>query len=192
MSRLDDAFAAIDAANGEDPNRVLDRGRERPAELVYGERMSAALARLYPEASDALRLAARAQHIRRWRVPRSDYPADRAGYHRWRNDLKTRHAVWAGEILTACGYSGGEIARIGTLIRKEHLKSNSDAQALEDVACLVFLEHYCAGFAAKHDAAKISEILRKTWAKMSEHGRQFALASDLPAEVRALIAHALA
>ncbi len=104
-----------------------------------------------PDAPELLRLAARAQHIRRWTVPRTDYPMDRAGYHRWRNDLKRKHAEWAGEILKSCGYSDAEIARAGALIRKENLRGDAEAQTLEDVACLVFLEHYAADFATKHE-----------------------------------------
>ena len=109
--------------------------------------MTAALGRLYPDASEALQLAARAQHIRRWTVPRASYPMDRAGYLRWRKDLKRKHAEWAGDILADCGYAEDEIARVGSLIRKENLKRDAEAQALEDVASIVFLEHYAADFA---------------------------------------------
>src|SRR3990172_2304193 len=99
MNRFEQAVAMIDDANAADPNRIVVDGAERPAEVVYGVRMSAMLDRLLPDAPEVLRLAARAQHIRRWSVPRSDYPMDRTGYHCWRNDLKRKHAEWAGEIL---------------------------------------------------------------------------------------------
>lgn len=191
MTRYDDAIARIDAAHAEDPNRVCVDGVERPAELVYGERMSHTLAQLHPEAPEELRLAVRAQHIRRWTVPRASFPAGRAGYLRWRNELKRRHAEWTSEILAAAGYGAAQIARVGALIRKEGLKDDADAQALEDVACLVFLEHYAEAFAAKHDRAKMLGILRKTSAKMSDKARDAAFRLPLPAGVRALLEQAL-
>ena len=191
MSRYHDAIARIDAANAEDPNRVGIGGTQRPAELVYAERMSQALAGLYPDAAEELRLAVRAQHIRRWTVPRDGYPAGRAGYHRWRNDLKRRHAEWTAEIMANTGYGADEIARVGALIRKENLKGDPEAQALEDVACLVFLEHYAEAFSAKHERAKLVEILRKTWGKMSDRGRDAAVRLPLSPPLRTLLAEAL-
>ncbi len=192
MPRLEDAIAGIDAANAEDPTLVAVDGTSRPAELVYGERMTAALARLRPDASEILRLAARAQHIRRWTVLRTSYPNDRAGYLRWRKVLQRKHAEWAGEILAACGYSEAEIARVGSLIRKENLKGDADAQAIEDAASIVFLEHYAAEFAGKHEEEQVVDILAKTLAKMSAAGREAALATDLPPGVRALVMRAVA
>lgn len=190
-ARFERALAAIDALNAEDPATIADGGVNRPAELVYGERMSAMLATFAPGAGEPLQLAARAQHLRRWTIPRSDYPMDRTGYLRWRTTLKARHAEWAGEALSACGYGPEEIARVQSLIRKEALKRDSDAQTLEDVACLVFLAYYARDFAAKHDGGKVAEILRKTWAKMSPEAQRAAHALDLDPAVRAAIAHAL-
>lgn len=192
MNRFHKAITRIDAANAEDPGHIEAGGVMRPSELVYGERMSAALERLYPDASEPLKLAARAQHIRRWTVPRSGYPMDRSGYHRWRNELKRKHGEWAGEILASCGYSADEIARVAALIRKEGLKSDPEAQALEDTACLVFLENYCEAFAEKHEEDKLLLIFARTWSKMSDHGRAMARASTLPARVRHLLETALA
>lgn len=180
MDRLNAAAAGIDAANSADPNHVLVDGAEYPAELIYGQRMSAMLARVYPDASEALRLAARAQHIRRWEVPRSTYPMDRPGYLRWRKDLGRKHAEWAGSILADCGYEADEIARVGSLIRKENLRRDAEAQAVEDVAALVFLAYYAEDFAAKHEPEKVVTILAKTLAKMSEHGKTSAATLDLP------------
>lgn len=191
MSRFDEAIACIDAANAEDPTLVSVDGQSRPAELVYGERMTSALARLRPDASEIMRLAARAQHIRRWTVPRSSYPNDRAGYLRWRNVLKRKHAEWAGEIMAACGYSEAEVARAGSLIRKENLKGDPDAAAIEDAASIVFLEHYAEEFAGKHEAEKVVDILAKTLAKMSPAGREVAMKAELPAPVRALVMGAI-
>jgi hypothetical protein len=190
MDRLSSAIAAIDDANSADPNRVTVDGATQPAELVYGRRMTAMLGRVYPEASEALRLAARAQHIRRWEVPRATYPMDRPGYLRWRKDLGRKHAEWTGEILARCGYGEAEIARVGALIRKENLRRDPEAQALEDVAALVFLAHYAEDFAARHETAKVVGILAKTLAKMSDHGREAAAALDLPASLKGALAAA--
>jgi hypothetical protein len=184
-------MAEIDAANASDPNLVTDSGATRPAEVVYGERMSAVLARLYPAAGELLKIAARAQHIKRWTVPRSRYPMDRAGYLRWRNDLKRLHADLAGEIMERNGYAVDDVARVRALIRKENLKRDPEAQALEDTACIVFLEYYAPDFAEKHDDAKMVTILRKTWVKMSSAGQSAALALPLPQKLRGLIDAAL-
>lgn len=187
QTRLARAYAEIDRANSADPNRIESAGKSRPAELVYGERMTDMLARLHPEASEVLRIAVRAQHLRRWEVPRSSYPMDRAGYLRWRTDLKARHAEHASEILGGLGFSAEEIARVAGLIRKENLKRDPEAQALEDVAALVFLEFYAADFAPKHEPEKVIAILKKTFAKMSEAGRKAAVALPLPAPLAALV-----
>jgi Domain of unknown function (DUF4202) len=191
MTRFENALAAIDAANACDPNTVGPEGSQRPAELVYAEHMSAMLAQLYPAAPEELKLAVRAQHLRRWEVPRVSYPMDRAGYHRWRNNLKRKHAEWAGEILRANGYTETQIQRISALIRKEGFKTDTDGQALEDTACLVFLSHYAEDFAAKHDDAKFVVILKKTWGKMSERAQQAALELSLPPRVAGLVQRAL-
>lgn len=192
MSRLDKAYAGVDAANSEDPNRVVEDGVEQPSELVYGRRMTAMLERLHPEASEALRLAVRAQHIRRWQVPRSTYPMDRPGYLRWRTDLQRKHAEWTGVILKECGYDEPEIARVGALIRKEKLRQDPEAQALEDAAALVFLAHYADAFAAKHEREKVVTILAKTFAKMSDHGRQAAAGLDMSPALKSAMADAAA
>jgi hypothetical protein len=192
QTRYDQAIAGIDAANGDDPNRVAVDGVEEAAEVVYARRMSRVLDRLYPDASEALRLAARAQHIRRWTSPRSDYPEGRVGYLKWRTDLKHFHARTVGEILAACGYGEDEIARVQALVRKERIKQDPEAQALEDVICVVFLEDYFADFAPKHDEDKVLDILRKTWAKMSPVGHKAALTLDLPPEAGRLMRKALA
>ena len=191
-TRFDRAIAGIDAANAGDPNRVHIDGVEAAGEVVYARRMSQVLDRLYPQASEALRLAARAQHIRRWTSPRAGYPEGRIGYLKWRTDLKHFHAAAVGEILAACGYGGDEIGRVQSLVRKERIKQDPEAQALEDVICVVFLEDYFADFAPKHDEDKVVDILRKTWAKMSPVGHEAALALALPPEAGRLVARALA
>lgn len=185
------AIERIDAANGGDPNREVAGGKARPKELLYSERMSGWLKRLAPGASEALRLAVRAQHIRRWEIPRGRYPAGKAGYHEWRTFLYGFHAEAAGKILREAGYDEATISRVGQLIRKENLKTDPEAQALEDAAALVFLESYFAEFSKQHDEAKLVTILRKTWRKMSKAGRGAALALPFPPALGRIVAQAV-
>lgn len=189
--RLADAIAQIDAANAQDPNTIDVDGQAVGAELIYGQRMSQVLNELYPDASDVLKAAARAQHLQRWTMPRDGYPMDRAGYHRWRNDCKRRHAELAGDILKQSGFSDDEIERARALIAKKNLKSDGQAQALEDVACIVFLRYYADDFAAKHTDEKMVRILAKTWAKMSERAHAAALAMTHSQRLKTLIETAL-
>ncbi|MDA7949344.1 MAG: DUF4202 domain-containing protein [Hyphomicrobiaceae bacterium] len=185
------AIALIDEANAQDPNLIDTASGSRPAELVYGERMSTMLARVYPEATEELRLAIRAQHLKRWTRPRSDYPMDRKGYHAWRNAAKKAHAEDVSELLSRAGYDEDTISRVQSLIRKERVKRDKDAQAVEDIACLVFLEHYFSAFAAKHEHEKLIGILRKTWTKMSETAREAALKLPMDKSSSALVQEAL-
>ena len=185
--RFQDAIRRIDTANREDPN-LED---EQPKELLYGQRMSGQMEQFAPDASQIVRLAARAQHICRWRIPRSDYPQGRDGYRKWRTDLGRFHAQMAGRILSDAGYEAGTVERVEALLRKESLKSDPDCQLLEDVICLVFLQHYLADFAAQHEQEKLIRILRRTWKKMSQRGREAALQLELAGPVRKLIEQAL-
>jgi hypothetical protein len=186
--RLARAFARIDAAHAEDPEK--DAAGE-PRELVYARRMSAWLAKQAPQASEALQLAVRCQHLRRWAIRRSDYPEGKVGYLRWRKEESLAHASLAGEILLHSGYDSDTVARVQSLVKKERIKHDPEAQTLEDVTCLVFLEHEFAPFAAKHPGEKVIDILRKTWPKMSAQGQQAALGLNLPAPLRALVEKAL-
>jgi hypothetical protein len=177
------AVARIDAANALDPNREMADGRARPKDLLYAERLTAMLARFAPDASETLKVAARCQHVERWTIPRTDYPLTRAGYEQWRTRLRDFHAERAGAMLLDAGYDAATIARVGALIKKERLKADAEAQALEDVVALVFMENYLADFVARHegyDEAKLVDILRKTARKMSARGREFALTSIAP------------
>lgn len=192
MTPLTRALAEIDAANSADPTSVALDGRSVPAELLYGQRMSAMLEHIAPEASELLRIAVRAQHIRRWEIPRSSYPMDRAGYLRWRKELGRKHAEWTSEILARCGYDAEDSARVSALLRKENLRRDPETQTLEDTAALVFLAYYAEEFAQKHAADKVIAILIKTLAKMSDHGKAAALELDLPAPVRGALDAALA
>jgi hypothetical protein len=181
------AIAAFDAANAQDPNQIDGH----PAELLYARRMTDCLTRLYPDADETLHLAARAQHIRRWSIPRSKYPMTRAGYHQWRTALYTFHAETAAEILRSVGFDEPTIARIRSLLKKEKLKTDPQTQMLEDIACLVFLENYFTDFAPKHDEEKIITILRRTWKKMSAHAQDAALKLPLAPDARRLVEQAL-
>ncbi len=185
------AFAAFDAANAADPRQVGTGTMEVPYELLYARRMTEELDHFLPEASLPLQLAARAQHLERWRSPREDYPMDREGYLRWRSDLKKFHAARAGEILHGVGFDEETIERVGFLLQKKRLKRDDDTQALEDVICIVFLKHYAEAFAAEHPQQKVVDILQKTLRKMSDRGREAALAADLPAAVRGMVLEAM-
>ncbi len=191
QERFTNAIDRFDAANAEDPRRESVGGEPQPRELVYARRMTAALDRFAPDASEAVRLAARCQHIRRWTIPRDRYPEGRDGYRRWRTDLGRFHAETAGAILREVGYDESTVERVAALLRKERLKADPDVQLLEDVICLVFLQHYLADFAAQHDEGKLADILRKTWRKMSDRGRAAALEADLRPELHALVVRAV-
>lgn len=191
-ARFRAAIAAIDAVNAEDPAREPHEGAEVPAALLYGQRMSAWLLRLAPDAPEALRLAARAQHVGRWKVPRASYPEGRDGYLAWRADLARFHAETVARILERAGYDGATIARVGDLVQKKGIKRDADAQTVEDAACLVFLESQFDAFSRRHPDDKVIDILRKTAAKMSPRGREEAakLARSLPEDRRRLVARA--
>ena len=190
-ARLREAQARFDRANAEDPNREAVDGEQQPRELVYARRMTATLERFAPDASEAVRLAARCQHIRRWTVPRDTYPDGRDGYRRWRTDLARFHAETAGAILRDVGFGGDTVARVGALLRMERLMADPEVQLLEDVACLVFLQYYLPAFAPRHDADKLAGILRKTWRKMSARGQAAALRLDLEPGLRELVSRAV-
>ena len=185
------AFARFDEANGQDPNLETVNGAAVPKELLYARRMSDWLERISPNAGVPLRLAARAQHICRWKSPRSSYPMDRIGYLKWRTELKKFHADTAGKILEDIGFDRDVIERTQTLIRKENLATDPETQVLEDVICLVFLENYFADFSQAHDPDKVIDIVRKTWKKMSDAGHQAALGLNYTPEALELIKAAL-
>ena len=191
-ARFEAAIARVDAANADDPRREVFDGVEYPRELLYVQRMTSWLERLAPDAPETLRLAARCQHIRRWTIPRRDYPMDRQGYKAWRTRLAQFHADAAGEILRDVGYDDQTVRRVQTLLRKEKLKLDPEVQLLEDVICLVFLESYFADFATQHDEDKLVGIVRKTWKKMSPYGHEAALALNLPPAARVIVEKALA
>jgi hypothetical protein len=176
--RFGEAMRRIEAACGDDPQRLVVDGVEQPAGLVYSRRMTAWLDRIEPGASEELRIAAAAQHIRRWDLPRGSFPMDREGYLQWRTMLGRHHANVTGEIMRACGYDERTVERVGDLLMKKRLKADAEAQRLEDVSCLVFLEYELAGFLAQHadySEEKLLRILSRTWKKMSDVGRSWAM-----------------
>ncbi|MGR3289568.1 MAG: DUF4202 domain-containing protein [Paracoccaceae bacterium] len=181
---------AIDTTNALDPRTITVDGTKQPFESVYATRMTETLAQLYPDAPDLLRIAARAQHIRRWQIPRDTYPKTRPGYQKWRLELRQLHARLVGEIMADNGYSSDDIDQVGGYLRKEKLKKDAQSQALENTVAVVFLAHYWDDFAARHpqyDDDKLIDIVAKTLRKMSSHGHSAALALDLPAAARHIV-----
>ena len=175
MTPFQNASARIDAENSQDPNSELHQFISYPKELLYSTRMYKRLMDFYPNASEEVQIASKAQHICRWKMPRESYPMDRAGYLKWREDLKKFHAQTTAEILEKAGYSPAFIDRVSFLIEKKLLKKDAETQLMEDVICLVFLEYYFDAFVQKHDREKMKKIILKTWNKMSKAGHQEAL-----------------
>ena len=194
--RFERAVALFDAANAEDPRLDDDGGQPVPRKLLYARRMSEMLARFAPDAPETVKLAARAQHIQRWKTPRESYPMDRAGYLAWRAGLYKFHAELAGRLMKEAGYGDDAIERVRSAVGKRGLKTNPETQLLEDVAALVFIEHYALEFAGEkpdYTEEKWVDILRKTWRKMSDRAHEFALSGKvrLPAPLVPLITRAV-
>ncbi|KAL2012939.1 hypothetical protein VTN00DRAFT_464 [Thermoascus crustaceus] len=188
------ALHLIDSAHSEDPNQVTIDGAQVPYELHYANKMTKYLSLRDPYASEILQLAIRAQHLRRWEVPRSSYPMTKPGYFSWRAHLKNRQAELAEKMCLEAGYSSEEAARVAALVRKENLKQDAETQALEDVACLVFLDDQFDEFEREkgYEEEKIVGILRKTWGKMSPRGHELALGIEMSERARGLVEKALA
>ena len=189
--RLQTAVQLFDAANAQDPNTTRVDGEEQPAELVYARRLSEWVMRLRSEPSEPLLLAARCQHIQRWKIPRRDYPEGRAGYLKWRTDLKAFHARIAGEILAQAGYDRDVIEKVRALNLKSDFPRDPDSRVLEDALCLVFLEHQLSDLARRMDEDTLINALRKSWKKMTPAARDWAVTLPLGEMERALISQAL-
>ncbi|WP_258104005.1 DUF4202 domain-containing protein [Marinoscillum sp. MHG1-6] len=189
--RLQNVLAEIDQLNGEDPNVESFEGNSYPKELLYGQRMTEILESSYPESSELLQIATRGQHIKRWVIPRKDYPMDRKGYLKWRTQLKIMHGDLVAEIMQKYGYEKEDIKYVRDLLMKKDLKKNPDSQTLEDIACLVFLKFHIADFAEGKEEDKLIDIIQKTWAKMSQKGQDLALQLPLSEPVLHLIKKAL-
>ncbi len=182
---------AIDELNNSDPKRVVKDGREMGYEYYFSCLLFAKVLYLREDASEPLLIAARSQHICRWERPRVDYPEGRAGYLKWRADLKRFHADKTASILAELDYSAEFIETVRTINLKKDLKSNPDSQTMEDALCLVFLESQFPEFRLKTSEEKMVSIIRKTWAKMSQQGQQAALSLNLGDEEARLVEMAL-
>jgi hypothetical protein len=184
------AVAAIDHANADDPNEVVVRGELRPKELAHSELATEWVHRLDSEPSEAALLAVRAHHIRRWMFPRSSYPTGRAGYLRWRRALHRFHADEVAEILRRVGYDDPTIELVQRIVAKRDLGKDRDAQLLEDVLCLVFVETQLHDLRLRLERPKMLDVVRKTLAKMSGEAIELALTIDLADDDRALLLEA--
>ena len=188
--RFSKAIAAFDTYHQKDPNTDTEGGKLYPRELLYAMRMTDRLAKFAPEAQEAVKLAARCQHTGRWEIPREKYPMEKKGYLQWRNEEKFHHARIAENILTTCGYEPETIEKVKSLLLKKELFTNADTQLLEDVVCLVFIEHYLEDFTAKHDDDKVVDILKKTLRKMSAGGKKAVETLELSPKIRSLVKRA--
>lgn len=190
---LQKAIERIDQKNSNDPIKKVVNGQEIAGEVLYAQRMTHWLLQLNHHPSDELQIAVRANHIGRWEIPRSTYPADRTGYLNWREDLIHFHQNTVMTILEEVGYERDFIERVIQIMSKKRLKKDAEAQMYEDTICLVFLEYYLADFytAKEVEEEKMIFILRKTWFKMSKTGQEIALTLNLPETAHALIQKAL-
>ncbi|GGZ92559.1 DUF4202 domain-containing protein [Algibacter mikhailovii] len=190
-TRFEAAIALIDKANSEDVNTYQVAGMDYPKELLYSQRMTRKLLQFEPNASKALQIAARAQHICRWKIARDEYPMDRVGYLKWRETLKKMHANLTVDILKEVGFDDQFADRVKAIILKKLIKKNEESQTFEDTICLVFLDYYFDEFAEKHSDEKIIDILKKTWVKMSEKGHEAALQIAFSEKSLALVKQAI-
>lgn len=194
--RLEETLRKIDDYNSADPNTVQENGEEQPWELVHARAMTRWIEKLEPDPSEALRIAARSQHIGRWKIPRDEYPRNKKGYHQWRNALKQFHADVTAEIMEASGYDEETIERVRKMNRKEGLQSadrDPEVQCIEDALSLAFMEYRLEPFATRegYSADKVVDILRKTMKKMSPAGLEQAQTLNFSPEVAELVHNAL-
>lgn len=189
---FENTVAALDALHAEDPRRVTVEGESLPQELWHAGRMSAWLERLAPAADELTRIAVRAQHLQRWQVPRSDYPEGRVGYLTWRRDQGQRAGETTARLMVEAGYDEAQAQQVARMIRKQGLGRDPGTQAVEDCACLVFLENYFADFSKQVDHDHLIRIVQKTWKKMSPRAHELALGLPMSDEARTLVEEALA
>ncbi|MEW4925580.1 DUF4202 domain-containing protein [Algibacter sp. 2305UL17-15] len=191
-TRFETAIALIDKANSEDVNTYEVAGMNYPKELLYSQRMTRKLLQFEPNASKALQIAARAQHICRWKIARDEYPMNRVGYLKWRETLKKMHADLTADILKQVGFDDQFTNRVKSIVLKKLIKKNEESQTLEDTICLVFLDYYFEEFAEKHEDEKVIDILKKTWKKMSDKGHEAALKLPFSEKGLSLVKKAIA
>ncbi|NQY10473.1 MAG: DUF4202 domain-containing protein [Flavobacteriales bacterium] len=184
---IEEGIKAFDAANSKDPKTIEINGKYIPFELAFSDRLTMWIGRLTQSPSDALLLAARCQHIERWTKPRDSYPTGKTGYLNWRSDLKIYHAERSTEILKSLDFESDLIEQVSIINQKKAIKLNEDAQLMEDALCLEFLDFQLERFSKKYDDDKLITILKKSWKKMSENGRNLALQISYSDNVLALI-----
>lgn len=189
--RFQKAIRRFDTENAKDPHQETVNGVNHPRELLYAKRLSDWVLKLSPNASETLQLAARCQHLCRWMIPRNSYKMNRTGYLRWRNDLKQFHAHKAGEILHEVGYPEDIITRVQELNLKKNFPKDSESRVLEDALCLVFLQYQLAEFISQKEEEKITQILQKTWGKMTPAAHAQASAFLLGSKEKTYLEHAL-
>ena len=190
-NKFEAALRRFDEENARDPNQEMAGGISHPRELLYAQRLTDWVLRLCPHASEELRLAARCQHICRWEIPRGSYPMTRAGYLKWRADLKKFHAQNAGKILREAGYDEIAIRRVQDLNLKKNFPDDPETRVLEDALCLVFLQFQFADLAAKTAEDKTVNTLQKSWGKMTEAARAEALKLNYGDREKVLLQRAL-
>ena len=192
MNRLEKAFELFDNYNKQDPRTINYNGNKHPYEYFYALQLHDWVKKLEPNAGEALLLASRCQHIGRWEIPREQYPKGKAGYLTWRKELAKFHAAKAGELLQQAGYNDDEIKAVQHILLKEQLKFDKEVQVMEDALCLVFLQFQYDDFLQQHDEEKVIRILKKSWGKMNDAGRQAALQLQYSEKGKALLEKALA
>ncbi|MEZ4220048.1 MAG: DUF4202 domain-containing protein [Polyangiaceae bacterium] len=187
--RFERAVAEFDRLNGEDPTQEKVSGVLHAAALAHADRVQAWVLHLNPEASEALRLSTRCQHLMRFRFPRSDFPEGRVGYLQWRKAAMRFHATEAEQVLKRVGYDNATISKVKRIVMKQGLNLDADVQTMEDALCLAFLEHDFPQFLQQHPEDKVLHILRTTWDKMSDAGRAAALelVGSLPEPAASLV-----
>ena len=191
MTKLEEAFILFDEYNKQSPELVTWNGENYPSEYFYALKLYEWVKKLEVNASESLLLASRSQHIGRWEIARNSYPEGRVGYLKWRSELSKFHAQKAAEILQSVGYEEDEIVRVKEIIQKQKIKSDPEVQTMENALCLVFLQYQYDDLIAKTGEEKMIDILKKTWAKMSDPGREMALSLQYSEEGMRLIKIAL-
>ncbi|MEO5995425.1 MAG: DUF4202 domain-containing protein [Chitinophagaceae bacterium] len=191
MNKLEKAFVLFDTYNQQDPTVLIWEGTSYPAEYFFALQVYNWVIKLAPDASEALLLASRSQHIGRWTSPRSSYPEGKAAYLQWRTDLAKFHASKATELMREAGYDGEIIEDVQRIILKKNLRTDPDVQTMENALCLVFLQFQFDDFIQKHDKKKVMRILQKSWTKMSQPGRDAALVMTFTEQGRSLLEKAL-
>lgn len=191
MNKLEKAFELFDTYNKQDPHTISWKGDSYPAEYFYALQLYDWVKRLEPNASEVLLLASRSQHIGRWKSSREDYPAGKAGYYKWRINLARFHAETAGALMLEAGYDENDIKAVESIIRKEQLRTNPEVQVMEDALCLVFLQFQFEDFITKHQDEKVITILKRTWGKMNQRGRDAALTLSFNEKAKEILEKAL-